>query len=297
MNISLRQLRLFEAIARLGRLTLAADEQAISQSAASQSIRELERQLGYSLLQRLGREVHLTEAATQILPRLRQMLLLAESLQQPDQNRVAGPLRLAASVTIACYLLPDLLAQLLDRHPEVDPSVSILNTDAVLEALSKGQAHFGLIEGPALHQKLLIEPWRSDELALFCHPELAPDGNQASLAWLAEQFWLVRESGSGTRAVFDIAMQAQGIQPRIRLEMSRQEAIKRAAQARLGIGVLSRLAVVEEVRTGALCELSSPLNLRRQFSWLCPVERLELPTTRAFLKLLKESDTSIDNRR
>lgn len=293
MNISLRQLRLFEAIARLGRLTLAADDQVISQSAASQSIRELERQLGYRLLQRQGREVQLTEAATQILPRLRQMLLLAESLQQPDQHRVAGPLRLAASVTIACYLLPDLLAQLLDHYPDVSPSVAILNTEAVLDALSKGQAHFGLIEGPALHNELLIEPWRSDELALFCHPELAPAENQASNKWLADQSWLVRESGSGTRAVFDIAMQAQGIQPKIRLEMSRQEAIKRAAQARLGVGVLSRLAVAEEVRAGTLCVLSSRLNLRRQFSWVCPLERLELPVTRAFLDLLTAADTGL----
>ncbi|MHA7879726.1 MAG: LysR family transcriptional regulator [Saccharospirillum sp.] len=289
MNISFRQLRLFEATARLGRLTLAAQEQAISQSAATQSIQELERQLGYALLHRQGRVVHLTEAAVQILPRVRQMLLLAESLTQPDHSRISGPLHLAASVTIACYLLPDLLARLTARYPDVQPSVSIVNTEGVLDLLSKGRAHFGLIEGPALHESLIIEPWRSDDLALFCRPDRAPTFLPITMDWLAQQYWLVRERGSGTRAVFDIAMQALGIQPNIRLEMSRQEAIKQAARAGLGIGVLSRLAVAEELDRGSLCELSTPLDLRRQFSWVCSRERLDLPVSQAFLALLGDA--------
>lgn len=291
MNISLRQMRIFEATVRLGRLTLAAEEQAISQSAASQAIREFERALGYAVLHRTGRALVPSDAGQQVLPRVRRILRLSEDLVQPDSDRVAGPFRVAASVTIACYLLPRLLADFAERYPAAEPKLEIHNTEAVLGRLEKGQAHLGMIEGPALHASLDIVAWRSDELALFCAPDhpLAQVG-AATMEQLAAQKWIVREAGSGTRAVFDTAMQAIGLRPRIALQLDRQEAIKQSVRAGLGMGCLSALAIVDEVRAGHLVRLDTPLNLTRQFSWVCSPENRDRALIRAFLEQLEAPD-------
>jgi DNA-binding transcriptional LysR family regulator len=287
MNLSLRQLRLFEATVRLGRLRLAADEQAISQSAASQALKELERVLGYRVLERVGRELMLTDAGQQILPRVRQILSLSDSLTRPDSRRIAGTLRLAASVTIASYLLPTMIARYRRQHPEADARLEITNTDGVLRRLEKGQAQLGMIEGPALHPRLDIIPWRSDRLAVFCSPghPLAGQGPLDARA-LTDQDWIVREAGSGTRAVLEAALQAQGVRPRIALELTRHEAIKQSVRAGLGIGCLSTLTIADEVATGHLVTLDTPLNLTRQFSWVCSPENRDNALVQALLRQL-----------
>jgi len=284
MNYSLRQLRLFEATARLGRLTLAADEQAISQSAASQAIKELERQLGYPVLDRIGRELVLTDAGLRVLPRVRQILSLSDGLNRADDRRIAGTLRVAASVTIASYLLPALMARFQRRYPEATTQLDILNTEGVLDRLEKGRAQLGMIEGPALHPTLDIVPWRPDRLAVFC----ATDHPLASkpmplVEELACQDWVVREAGSGTRAVLDAAFQAEGIKPRVVLELTRQEAIKQSVRAGLGIGCLSALAIEDEVAAGHLVPLETPLNLMRRFSWVCSPENRDNALVQAML--------------
>ncbi|MBU6952274.1 MULTISPECIES: LysR family transcriptional regulator [unclassified Hahella] len=291
MNVSLRQLRVFEATARLGRLTLAAEEQCLSQSAASQSIREMEKALGYAVLNKVGRELELSDAGRRVLPRVRRILGLVDGLALPDIEKVAGPLRVAASVTIASYLLPSLLAEFVKRYPEVEPDLQIQNTETVLALLEKGRAHIGMIEGPALHPTLHIAPWQSDRLAIFCatgHPLTQVDNIGVEAL---EQFpWIVRETGSGTRAVFDAAMQAMGVRPRIALALSRQEAIKQSVRAGLGVGCLSGLSIVDEVREGLLVELSTPLNLTRQFSWIISPDNRESTVVKAFIALLQERE-------
>lgn len=287
MNWTLRQLRLFEATARLGRLTLAADEQAISQSAASQALRELEKSLGYPLLVRAGRELRLSDAGEQVLPRVRQLLNLAAGLARPEDDSVVGPLRIAASVTIACYVLPPRLAAFKTQYPGAEPQLDIDNTRGVLDRLARGRAQLGLIEGPALHPQLTIRPWRDDELALFCAPE-HPFAKRTGLsaAELADQDWILREAGSGTRAVFDTAFQEAGLNPRAVLELTRQEAIKQSVRAGLGVGCLSALAIVDELAAGQVVRLDTDLNLRRRFSWVCSPENTETPLVRAFLNSL-----------
>jgi DNA-binding transcriptional LysR family regulator len=288
MNLSLRQLHLFEATVRLGRLGLAAEEQAISQSAASQAIKELERALGYKVLDRIGRELVVTEAGQTILPRVRQILSLSDSLTRPDDRRIAGTLRIAASVTIASYLLPKLIAQFRRQHPEADAKLEITNTEGVLSRLEKGQAQLGMIEGPALHPSLDIVPWRSDRLVVFCSPE-HPLARKSPLdtRTLADQEWIVREAGSGTRAVLDAALQAQGLRPRIALELTRHEAIKQSVRAGLGIGCLSSLTIADEVAAGQLILLDTSLTLTRRFAWVCSPENRDNALIQALLLQLK----------
>ena len=281
MSLSIRQLKVFEATARLERLTLAADEQALSQSAASQSLKELEQSLGYALFTRLGRELQITDRGEDLLPKVRQVISLLTEIEKPQTSKLEGTLRVAASVTIACYLLPQLTAKFISCHPDVKPEILIGNTGSVIEKLEKGQAQVGLIEGPASPAKLKVTPWLEDDLALFCHPTnpLAKSGF-ITLDELPKLNWILRESGSGTRNVFDQSVQKAGGKINSVLAMNRQEAIKQSVKADLGIGCLSRLSIREDVESGRLVELSSELDLSRRFSIVTP--ELSSPLVEAF---------------
>lgn len=288
MSMSLRQLKIFEATARLGRLTAAADEQALSQSAASQALKELEMALGYRLFSRNSRELVITDMGRDILPRVRDILINVDSLKTPYSCGLNGPFRVAASVTIASYLFPGLMAGFLEQFPEIEPDLQIANTRQVIVKLEKGQAHIGLIEGPASHPQLQIIPWQSDKLQVFCshgHP-LAREG-QLDVEQMRQQRWILREQGSGTREVFDRAMQRVGGSVSMVMALNRQEAIKQSVKAGLGIGCLSRLAVDEELRRGELVLLQTPLELSRQLSVVVSPEAGPNQLVRAFMHYLK----------
>lgn len=289
MNISLRQLRLLESTYRLGRLTDAAEEQAISQSAASQSLRELERSLGYPLFNRVGRSLEASDAGRRILPHIRKILTLVDTLEDPHESKIAGDFHVAASVTVGCYLLPHLFAGFCRRHPQVVPRISIGNSRQVVEQLEKGRAQLGIIEGPAQHTDLHIHHWRQDNLSIFCSAEhpLA-DAGKIEAGALGKQRWIVREAGSGTRTVFDAAMQAARVSPKIALELPRQEAIKQSVLAGLGVGCLSPLSIADEVAQGQFVELDTPLSLTRSLSWLVPGGGHPSATLKAFLDLLEQ---------
>jgi DNA-binding transcriptional LysR family regulator len=293
MSASVKQLRVFEATARLGRLSAAADEQAMSQSAASQSLKELESTLNYPLFQRVGRELMITEAGRDMLPKVNQILHLIDSLHISGDGTISGPLRIAASVTIASYLLPRLLAEFIQHYPEAIPDVKIENTQQVIATLEKGQAHVGLIEGPAQHRQLQITSWHEDKLEVFCHIShpLAQTG-QISLKQIEQQRWILREDGSGTRRIFDSAMQTMNIQPHVAFALNRQEAIKQSVKAGLGVGCLSQLSIVEEIKAGSLVVLNSPLELTRRFSLVTqPAHNNKL--TEAFIEFIKSQTQSI----
>jgi len=288
MNLTLRQLRLFEAIVRLKSLTKAAGEQAISQSAASQSIRELEKQLGYGLFVKRGRELTLTESGQKALPGIRQALVQLESLKFPDSDFIGGPLRVAASETIASYLMPQLLADFVAKFPEVEPKLSISNTDGVLKQVEAGQASIGFIEGPAHGSNLIISDWCSDFLAAFLPAKssllkTAERGDWANLPWI------VREKGSGTRAVFDQALVERNEQPIIAMSLSRQEAIKQSVRAGLGIGCLSQLALADELESGILIQVKCELNFKRRFAIVRSNLTESLPVIQQFENFVKQS--------
>jgi DNA-binding transcriptional LysR family regulator len=285
INSSFRALRLFEATARLSRLTQAAEEQSISQSAASQSLKELENQLGYALFYRQGRELLLTPEGERALTTVRSILTLADQLKHPFSDAVSGPLLIGASVTIGNYLLPKVLAPLLERHPALAPSIRIANSQQVIEWVAKGLCQIGLIEGPATHSHLTIQGWTEDELWVFGHPE-EPDS--LDIPALSHHNWIFRERGSGTREIIDLATQRLGFSPAIRLELSGQEAIKQSVKAKLGISCLSKMALEEEIHQGALKAIQTPLELTRQLSFVFDQQRLT-PSVEALMEHLEQS--------
>jgi len=292
MTISIKKLQLFEATARLGKLTTAANEIALSQSAASQALKELEQSLGYPLFERVGRELLITENGLKALPKVRQMADILDSLQLANLNPMSGILKIVASATIATYLLPKLLANFIKTYPDVSPEIHIGNTQMVIDYLDKGQANIGLIEGPALHPHLQITAWKKDYLQVFCqadHP-LKKVG-KITFEQLKHHAWVLRENGSGTRAIFDSAIEQVGTQISSAIVLTRQSAIKESVKVGLGLGCLSQLSIAEEIKTGQLVALESPLNLSRRFSLVTNKECHHNLLTQTFIDFLLNEDS------
>ena len=287
MSISIKKLQLFEATARLGKLTKATSKLSLSQSAASQALKEFEESLGYPLFDRVGRDLLITENGLKSLPKVRHIADLLDSLKLANLNTMSGVLRIVASATIATYLLPKLIAQFVKLYPDVAPEIHIGNTQMVIDYLDKGKASIGLIEGPAVHKHLQITPWQQDQLQIFCPPDhpLAKK-SLINLGQLQQQSWVLREHGSGTRAIFDAAIEQAGAQINLAMELTRQSAIKESVKAGLGLGCLSQLSIAEELKNGGLIALQSPLNLSRRFALVTHKDSHHNLLTQTFIDFL-----------
>ncbi|MCW3150529.1 LysR substrate-binding domain-containing protein [Stutzerimonas stutzeri] len=292
-GISFRQLQVFVAVARSGTVAAAAQQLSLSQSATSQSLADLEKQLGLLLFQRLGRRLQLNDLGRRLLPRAEQLLHdLAEFVEaaREPQGELQGALVVAASATIGTYLLPPLVGRFSERHPATDIQMRLRNTGEVITDLLSFEADLGLIEGQCSDPRLKSEVWRHDEMLIVCAPEhpLAARGRLDD-ADLQRESWILREPGSGSRAVFEAATLQHAERLRVRMELNQHEAIKQALRAGFGLGCLSRLSVAGELARGELVALDSDLQLKRTFCLVWHPERYRSPLWQAFKVFLQEA--------
>ena len=262
MRISLRQLQIFVAIAESGSTAAAADVVALSQSAASAGLNELETMLRNQLFDRVGKRLILNDNGRMLLPQARQMLDAAASIER-QFGVFEGPtgLRIGASTTIGIYLLPSILAAASPPDAQM-PIVQIANTADIATAVENFEIDMGMIEGPCDQSELVVEPWIQDELVIVCspnHPILSKGAAKIGVKALREAGWLLRENGSGTRETVEQALIPHLHTLREAGEFSNTEAIKHASAAGLGLACLSRLAASDMVAGGQLIQLSTTL--------------------------------------
>jgi DNA-binding transcriptional LysR family regulator len=268
MRLTLRQLEVFTAICRSGGVTTAAGAVGLSQSAASQALAELESALEGPLFDRAGRRLLLNERGHALLPRATELLERAgdiEATLRRHGGTTETPVRLAASLTVGSYLLPPLIGAYLAQQPWARVELQVENTHAVIGAVAAFQVDAGFIEGPCEHPDLQVLPWREDELRVVAPPD-HPLARKRRLQPqdLEQAAWVLRERGSGTREVFDRAVESQGLHLRARLELGHTEAVLRAVSAGAGLSCLSRFVVEDAVKRGELAVLRAPfLDLRR----------------------------------
>jgi len=260
MKFSLRQLEVFLATAHFQNISKAADSLAMSQSAASSALKELEQQFNILLFDRVGKRLQLNEQGRLIRSRTEALIEQAKELEQALlQHQDAGPVKVGATLTIGNYLAVSILSDLLREHPDAEVNLSVANTQNIMQQVLNYDIDIGMIEGEIQHAELDIIPWRTDDLCVFCSPEHPLAGKQALTDDdLQEHSWVLRESGSGTRQTFDRAM--HGILPKIPIivELQHTEAIKRAVNSGLGLGCLSRISVEDALNRGDLVELAVP---------------------------------------
>ncbi len=255
MRLTLRQLRIFTAVADTGSTTAAGLRVALSQSATSGSLNELETILGARLFDRVGKRLVLNDTGRALLAQARTLLDAVQDIEKQfgvaksadTSGGIATHLRVGASTTIGNYLLPALVASYLRTSPATAVDVMIGNTSEVALAVARLEVDFGLIEGPCHEPELLARPWLEDELVLVCAPShaLVRDNLAARIGVksLRSQRWLLRELGSGTREAVEHALLPhlhQWVQP---MQLGSTEAIKQAAAEGLGITCLSLCAV------------------------------------------------------
>jgi DNA-binding transcriptional LysR family regulator len=290
MRFSLRQLRVFVEVARHESVSRAATTLALSQSATSTALAELERQYDTQLFDRFGKTLRLNELGQALLPQAVEWIERAAAIENVLEGRAGyGLLRIGATLTIGNYLATLIVADFLKRHPESTLQLRVHNTAAIIDQLVRHELDLGLIEGSCRHPDLHVEPWVADELVVFCAPAhpLASRGS-ATLAELAGEAWIVREPGSGTRETLDQALRHHHSALNIRLELEHTEAIKRAVEFGLGIGCISRLALREAFRRGSLVAIETPeLDLRRDFQFLWQRRKFQTAGMREFIGLCR----------
>ncbi|MFG2787713.1 LysR family transcriptional regulator [Streptomyces sp. NPDC048419] len=242
-------LELLLAVARLGSLGGAARELGITQPAASSRIRSMERQLGVALVDRSPRGSRLTDAGALVTDWARRIVEAAEAFDvgaQALRDRRDSRLRVAASMTIAEYLLPGWLLALRAQRPDTAVSLLAGNSAAVAEQLLSGQADLGFVEGVDVPHGLDSAVIARDRLIVVTAPAHAWARRRKALAAseLAATPLILREKGSGTRQVLDAAL---GGLARPLIELSSTTAVKAAVVSGAGPAVLSELAVGEEL--------------------------------------------------
>ena len=295
-------LMIFLAVAEEGGISRGAERLYISQPAVSKQLGLLEASLGLTLLERTPKGTTLTEAGRVLAGYARRLSGLereAETAMAEMRGIERGTLTLGASLTVGAYLMPPLLAGYARRYPHIGLSLQIANTETIQARLREGSLDMALTEGFADDSALSAEVFAHDDLVAVAppgHPLLTEPSVTA--ARFAGEPLIVREPGSGTRAVVEQAFRERGLTLVPRLSLGSTEAIKGAVAAGAGLAMVSRLAVSLELETGRLALLPlSDLILRRPLHRLVRRGAPESRAAEAFRTLLttREDNQTKDN--
>jgi DNA-binding transcriptional LysR family regulator len=263
MNIS--QLRAFVEVVERGSFSAAAKALAVSQPAVTMQIQGLEADLGATLLERRYRKVDLTDAGRALLPTARDVIAKLDVVRAEIgrlSDTVGGHLELAVSTTPGQYILPRLLGSFLREYPDVTVSLRVYDTAGVVERVESGEAHFGMTGARIPRTKVAYEEMGADRLLMICPPD-SPLASRAgvALAEIAEYPFIVRESGSGTRMVFEAALRGGGIDPgdlHVIMELGTSEAIVTAVEGGMGVGVVSHWMADKALALGTVGQIDTP---------------------------------------
>ena len=291
LHLTLRQFEIFCAVAQSGTTVAAAETVALSQSATSAALQQLEGGLGVQLFERVGKRLVLNDAGRALLPQALAVLEQARGIEQAFSAKAANMpvrLRVAASTTIGTYALPEVLARLAASHPLVRVDLQIANTQEVGEAVLAMEVDMGLIEGSSHWQGLEVEPWLRAELVIVASPR-DPLAQQAKtkplgVAALRKAAWLLREPGSGTREMVEHALLPHLHQLPAAATLGSSEAIARCVEQGLGISCLSRVLVQSQLQAQVLDILHTTLpRMWRNFSLVQRAGKRRSPALQAFV--------------
>ena len=268
MHYTLRQLEVFLAVAATENISRAAEELSMSQSAVSGSLSDLESHFDIQLFDRVGKRIQMNELGRALRPRAQSLLEQATELENALRRHTdIGRLKIGATLTIGNYLAVELMARFMTEQAGAQVTLEVANTAEIAHKVANFELDIALIEGELSHPDLEITPWMEDELVVFCAPS-HPLAAKPTLSDddLQNTTWILREAGSGTRQTFERAMHGLNSKLDVMLELQHTEAIKRAVEAGLGVGCISKVALKDAFKHGTLVPLSiSHRDLRRRF--------------------------------
>lgn len=302
-RITPQQLRAFEATARLQSVTQAAKELYVSQPTVSVQLRELAATLGQPLFEPLGRKIRLTQEGELLYKTVKELSACWQRLESnlsELKGLISGRLRIAA-VTTTEYFVPELIGPFANAYQGVELELAIENRDRIVERLSKGIDDLTVMMMPPKDLELNRLSFLPNPLVIIAAKQHPLVGQSLSLSHLADQRWLMREPGSGTRMAAETYFHQLDFQPNIAMSLGSNEAIKHAVAAGLGIGVISNVAIqsaltqVEETFSSQNLTILDIKEFPLLRDWLI-VWRKDLPLSaaaRCFVDYLKESKNLI----
>ncbi|AWV26227.1 MULTISPECIES: DNA-binding transcriptional regulator YeiE [Citrobacter] len=287
MHITLRQLEVFAEVLKSGSTTQASVMLALSQSAVSAALTDLEGQLGVQLFDRVGKRLVVNEHGRLLYPRALALLEQTTEIEQlfREDN---GAIRVYASSTIGNYILPAMIARYRQDFPDLPLELSVGNSQDVINAVLDFRVDIGLIEGPCHSTEIISEPWLEDELVVFAAPSSPLTKGPVTLEQLAASPWILRERGSGTRELVDYLLLSHLPRFQMAMELGNSEAIKHAVRHGLGISCLSRRVIAEQLQAGTLSEV--PVPLPRLVRTLWRVHHRQKHLSNAITRFLHYSD-------
>ena len=256
--MTLEQLRIFLAVADRAHVTRAAEALRMTQSAVSSALRALESRHDVRLFDRVGRGIVLTEAGRRFVPAAQAVLHQAETAElilNDLSARPRGRLRIAASQTVATYVLPPVLVRLRQAHPDLTVTMTVGNTTSVARAVAEGAADLGFVEGEVAQGNLRARVVARDELVLVMRRDHPAAKAPLSAAAYRALDWVLREEGSGTRAEVEVHLAQMGLTRddlSVLLEIPSNEAVLSAVAGSDCVSMVSRRAVEVLATDGAV---------------------------------------------
>ncbi|XJZ27518.1 LysR family transcriptional regulator [Bacillota bacterium Lsc_1132] len=288
-----QQLQVFVTVVEKKNFSRAAEELHMTQPAVSQYIRTFEEAIGVRLLERTNKYVRLNKAGEIVYHHAKEIVGLYERMQNLVDdltNKASGPLSIGASYTFGEYVLPHIIAKMHGKYPDIKPVVTIGNTAKIADLVMGHHLDVGIVEGHFKEtRELQTEEFAEDMMVVVASPDhpLASKKDEVVIKNLAEQTWILREAGSGTREAAENVFQRFEISPANIMHFSSTQPIKEAVEAGLGISLLSQWAIQKELRNGDLQILDvKGMPFARQFS-IVTTSPFQTKALQVFLELLR----------
>lgn len=285
-----RRLQVFYTVAKQLSFTKAAEMLYMTQPAVTFQVKQLEEHFNTRLFERSHGRISLTPAGELVMGYADRILSLATEMDArvgEMTGQVSGPLMIGASTTIAEYQLPRILGEFKERFPQVHARLTVANSETIENKVADHTLDIGLIESPSHNPSLTTHACCDDELVMICAPGHPLAGKCiVTPKELAEQPYVSREQGSGTREVIDSYFRDNGINPddlHIEMELGSREAIKGAVEAGLGIAILSSSTITKEVKLGDLAAIRLEPPLFRQLSVVYAPEKFRSKLLDSFI--------------
>lgn len=294
---TLPQISVFEAVARLGNFTRAAEELYMAQPTVSVHIKKLSETVGLPLFEQVGRKVHLTEAGHCIHAACRDMFAMlsrTEDSLADLRGLRAGRLRIAVSTT-GKYFVPRLLAAYVKANPGIEVAMQVQNRQTLIERLAANTDDLYVFANPPAEPEVVTQAILPNPMVAFAaanHP-LAHHKN-IPFARFAEEPLLIREPGSGTHMSTLACFEKHGAKPNVRMELGSNEAIKQAILAGLGVSIMSRFTLGLDTDPRDLVMLDvEGLPIAGQWYFVYPVGKQPSLVMRSFMDFVREHGKSL----
>lgn len=290
MRFTVRQLEIFKEVATTGHVTNSSEALGISQSAISMALQELEANLGTKFFERRNKKLILNENGRLLLERSTAMLKEFEELESAFlEDGISGKLKIGASQTIGDYMIPQLIYAFMARYPLSKCELVVANTKDIVSMLDSGDVDVAFVEGYVNDQRIDTKHWSDDELIAIVSDKKVFKKDEYKLSELESSKWILREKGSGTRAIFEEGLGDNFPKLNIFLTLGHNEAIKNLVMDTDSITCLSRQVVQKELDGQKLFEIKiKNFSFKRKLLRLTHKEKYQSKLLKSFLEFSEE---------